>query len=82
MLAEAVARDMEEVAINGDTASADPFLATMDGVLKQATSHVVDAAAASLYRNRGVAYLRMGFPDTAKEDFTASIAIGSRPVPP
>lgn len=36
---------------------------------------VVDAAAASLYRNRGVAYLRMGFPDTAKEDFTASIAI-------
>ena len=44
MLAEAVARDMEEVAINGDTASADPFLATMDGILKQAASNIVDAA--------------------------------------
>jgi hypothetical protein len=44
MLADAIARDMEEVAINGDTASADPFLATMDGILKQATSNVVDAA--------------------------------------
>ena len=44
LLAEAVARDMEEVAINGDTASADPFLATMDGILKQAASNIVDAA--------------------------------------
>jgi tetratricopeptide (TPR) repeat protein len=34
---------------------------------------VVDNAGASLYRNRGIAYLRMGFPDTAKEDFTDSI---------
>jgi HK97 family phage major capsid protein len=48
MIADAISRDMEEVAINGDTASADPFLATMDGVLKQATSHVVDAAGADL----------------------------------
>ena len=44
MIAEAAGRDMEEVIINGDTASADPFLATMDGLLKQTTSHVVDAA--------------------------------------
>lgn len=44
MIAEAVARDMEEVAVNGDIASADPFLAMLDGLLKQATSHVVDAA--------------------------------------
>ncbi len=43
MLADAIARDMEDVAINGDTASVDPFLATMDGILKQATSNVVDA---------------------------------------
>ena len=35
MLADAIARDMEDVAINGDTASVDPFLATMDGILKQ-----------------------------------------------
>jgi len=45
MMAEAIARDIEEVAVSGDTASADVFLAVMDGVLKQATSNVVDAAA-------------------------------------
>lgn len=48
MIAEAIARDMEEVAINGDTTSTDPFLATMNGVLRQATSHVVDAAGGPL----------------------------------
>ena len=45
MMAEAISRDMEEVIVNGDVASADPFLAVMDGVLKQSTSNVVDAAA-------------------------------------
>jgi HK97 family phage major capsid protein len=44
LIAEAVARDMEDVVVNGDTASTDPFLAVLDGVLKQATSNVVDAA--------------------------------------
>jgi len=44
MMADAIARDMEEVAINGDTASVDAFLATMDGLLKQAVSNIVDAA--------------------------------------
>jgi len=44
MMAEAIARDIEEVVVSGDTASTDPFLAVMDGVLKQATSNVVDAA--------------------------------------
>ena len=44
MMSEAIARDMEEVAINGDTTSTDPFLATMDGVLKQSAAHIVDAA--------------------------------------
>ena len=48
MMAEAISRDMEEVLINGDTVSADPFLAVMDGVLKQATSNVVDAAGAPI----------------------------------
>jgi HK97 family phage major capsid protein len=51
MIAEAAGRDMEEVIINGDTASADPFLATMDGLLKQATSHVVDAAGVAINKN-------------------------------
>lgn len=43
LLGEAVARDMEEVAIQGDTASSDTFLAQFNGILKQATSNVVDA---------------------------------------
>jgi HK97 family phage major capsid protein len=51
MIAEAAGRDMEEVIINGDTASADPFLATMDGLLKQTTSHLVDAAGAGINKN-------------------------------
>lgn len=42
-LAKAVARDMEELVIQGDTASADPYLALFDGFLKLATSHVVNA---------------------------------------
>jgi len=51
MMAEAISRDMEEVLINGDTLSADPFLAVMDGVLKQVTSNVVDAGAAPISKN-------------------------------
>ena len=47
-LAEAIARDMEEVIIQGDTTSADPLLAVMDGLIKQATSQVVDAAGGRL----------------------------------
>ena len=43
MLAEAISRDMDEVIIRGDTASADSFLAKLDGILKQATSNIVDA---------------------------------------
>ena len=46
LIAEAVSRDIEELVINGDTNSSDPFLATMDGVLKKATSNVVDAQGA------------------------------------
>ncbi len=48
LIAEAVSRDAEEVVVNGDTASSDPFLASMDGLLKQAQSNVVDAAGAPL----------------------------------
>jgi hypothetical protein len=51
MIAEAAGRDMEEVIINGDTASADPFLATLDGLVKQSKSHVVDAAGATLTKD-------------------------------
>lgn len=44
LMAEAIARDVEEVVVNGDTASTDTFLAKLDGILKQSTSHVVDEA--------------------------------------
>lgn len=43
LLAERVALDLEELLINGDTASGDDYLATLDGVLKMATGNVVDA---------------------------------------
>lgn len=52
IMAEAISRDVEEVVIQGDTASADPFLAKFDGLLKQATSNVVDAVDVSL--NKGI----------------------------
>jgi len=45
MLAERAALDIEEVIVNGDKASSDPYLALLDGLRKQATSHVVDHAA-------------------------------------
>lgn len=48
LMAEAVARDMEELVIRGDTTSPDPYLATLDGVLRQAQSHVVDVGGAPL----------------------------------
>jgi len=50
LLGEAIARDTEYVTINGDTASADPLLATMDGMLKQVVTNVKDAAGARLTR--------------------------------
>lgn len=51
MMAEAIARDMEEVAISGDTASADPLLAVLDGILRQSTSNIVDAAATPITKD-------------------------------
>lgn len=50
LMAEAIARDMDEVIVNGDTGSADPFLAKFDGMLAQATSNVV-AAGGSLNKD-------------------------------
>ncbi|WP_176560339.1 phage major capsid protein [Brevibacillus dissolubilis] len=47
MLAERVAVDLEELVVNGDAASSDPFLKLMNGVRKQAVSHVVDQASAA-----------------------------------
>lgn len=41
MLSENVAKDMEDLLINGDTNSADTLLALLDGMLKSASSHIV-----------------------------------------
>lgn len=43
LMAEAISRDIDEVIIRGDTASTDPFLAKLNGILKQSTGNVVDA---------------------------------------
>lgn len=43
ILGERVALDMDEVASNGDTTDADPFLASFDGVIKLAASNPVAA---------------------------------------
>lgn len=37
-----VATDIEELVISGDTASDDTYLATLDGIIKQANLHLVD----------------------------------------
>lgn len=51
LLGDAIARDMDEVIVQGDTLSADPFLAVLDGVLKQAATNVVDALDTRLNKN-------------------------------
>ncbi|MCC2441994.1 phage major capsid protein [Bacillus paranthracis] len=44
MIAERAALDIEELIINGDKSSADTYLTLLDGLRKQATSHVIDHA--------------------------------------
>ncbi|MFP9167082.1 phage major capsid protein, partial [Enterococcus faecalis] len=48
MIAERAAVDIEELLVNGDTSSSDSYLAQLDGIRKQATSHIVDAAGEEL----------------------------------
>ncbi len=48
LMAERIATDMDEVVVNGDDTSSDPFLAQFDGILVQAASNTVDAAGARL----------------------------------
>ena len=48
LMGERIAVDMEEVAVQGDTASGDTFLAQFDGILKQATSNVVNAGSVAI----------------------------------
>jgi len=48
LMTQAVSRDMEDVLINGDTTNADPFFAQFDGILRQATSNIVNAGSVKL----------------------------------
>ncbi len=48
LMGEAVSRDMDEIVVQGDTASADPFLAKFDGMLVAATSNVVPGGGVAL----------------------------------
>jgi hypothetical protein len=51
LMAERSSLDMDEVLVNGDTASADPFLAQFDGIRKQATSNVISAGGQNLNKS-------------------------------
>lgn len=51
LMGEAIARDIDEVAVRGDTTSSDTFLAQLDGILKQCVSNTFDAQAQHLNKN-------------------------------
>jgi Phage capsid family len=51
LIAERAALDLEELLLLGDTVSADPYLAMLDGYLKQATAHVVNAGGATISKD-------------------------------
>lgn len=51
LMAERIATDMEDVVINGDVLDADPTLAVLDGIRKQATSNTHDFAGSSLNKD-------------------------------
>lgn len=48
LIAERAALDLEELFLWGDTTSGDAYLALQDGMLKRATSHIVDNASAGV----------------------------------
>lgn len=51
LMGEAIARDIDEILVRGDTASTDTFLAQFDGLLKSATSNIVNAGTTSLTKS-------------------------------
>lgn len=66
-LGKAIARDMEWVIVNGDTASADPVLAKIDGLIKQTTSHTPDAGGVNLDKDE-LNKCRKALPHEYKDD--------------
>lgn len=51
LMGEAISRDMDEILVQGDTTSADLYLAQFNGMLAAATSNVVDAGGISLQKS-------------------------------
>lgn len=51
LAAERAALDLEELIVKGDTSSSDAYLALIDGVMKQASAHVVDFASAAITKD-------------------------------
>lgn len=51
LMGDAIARDMDEVLVNGDVTSTDPFLAKFDGILAGATSNIVNAGGVTLQKS-------------------------------
>ena len=51
LMGEAIARDMDEILVQGDTGSADTFLASFDGLLAASTSNVVAAGGVGLQKS-------------------------------
>jgi hypothetical protein len=48
MIAERASIDLEELGILGDLLSPDPYLALLDGAIKQSTTHLTDAGAVAI----------------------------------
>lgn len=51
LIGERAALDLEELCLLGDTNSGDAYLALVDGYLKRATAHVVNAGGATINKN-------------------------------
>lgn len=51
VLAEAMARDIDEVVVQGDNTSTDPFLAQFDGMLELAATNVVNAGTVTINKS-------------------------------
>jgi hypothetical protein len=51
LMGEAVARDVDEITVRGDTASTDTFLAQFNGILKQTVTNSVDAQLQTLNKS-------------------------------
>ena len=70
LIAERVMIDLEELSLNGDTGSGDPFLATLDGFLIQAASNVVSFGAAPIDKSLFREGLQ-AMPDQYQRNLTA-----------